>query len=77
MIISAAGAVGKSTLANEMACKKSAPIWDLAMASAVGENSMTGQLTTSFGFDLAAAVSAKLASGQLFLIIDALDEGHE
>ena len=76
VIISAAGAVGKSTLANELAYKKHAPIWDLAKASAVGENSVTGQLTTSFGFELAAKVSEKLHTGELFLIVDALDEAR-
>ena len=76
MIISAAGAVGKSTLANEIAYRKQAPIWDLAQASAVGANSVTGQLTASFGFSLAGKVNAKLASGEFFLIVDALDEAR-
>lgn len=76
IIVSAAGAVGKSTLANELASKKQAPIWDLAQASAVGENSLTGQLTTSFGFDGAARVSAGLANGTVFIIVDALDEAR-
>lgn len=76
LIISAAGAVGKSTLANEIACAKRAPIWDLAQAAAVGGNSMTGQLTASFGFELAGQVSAKLMGGELFLIVDALDEAR-
>lgn len=75
-IISAAGAVGKSTLANELAYLAKAPIWDLAQASAVGGNSATGQLTASFGFSLAGSVSARLAAGELFLIIDALDEAR-
>jgi hypothetical protein len=34
MIISAAGAVGKSTLAKEIAARKQSPIWDLARALA-------------------------------------------
>ena len=76
MIISAAGAVGKSTFARELAHRKNAPIWDLAQASAVGGNSLAGQMTASFGFSLAAQVSASLANGTLFLIIDALDEAR-
>ena len=76
MIISAAGAVGKSTLANELAYRKKAPIWDLAQATAVGGNSVTGQLIASFGFALAGSVNTKLANGELFLIIDALDEAR-
>ena len=76
MVISAAGAAGKSTIAREIAHKRQAPIWDLADASAVGENSLTGQLTSSFGFSLAGKVSTDLKTGTLFLIIDALDEAR-
>lgn len=76
MIISAAGAVGKSTLAKEIAFHKQAPIWDLAQAAAVGENSVTGQITTSFGFSFVGEANTKLITGQLFLIIDALDEAR-
>lgn len=76
MIISAAGAVGKSTLASEIAFAKKAPLWDLAQAPAVGGNSATGQLTASFGFNLIGTVSSKIAAGELFLIIDALDEAR-
>jgi hypothetical protein len=76
MIISAAGAVGKSTLANELAYRKRAPIWDLAQTAAVGGNSLTGQLTASFGFAQAGSVSSKLNSGELFLVVDALDEAR-
>lgn len=76
MIISAAGAVGKSTLGNELARRKQAPIWDLAQASTVGGNSLTGQLTTSFGFKLAADVSERITAGEFFLVVDALDEAR-
>ncbi len=76
MIISAAGAVGKTTLAQEVAYRKQAPIWDLAQGSAVGGNSMIGQLTASFGFDLASQVSGKLSQGELFILVDALDEAR-
>lgn len=76
MIISAAGAVGKSTLANELAYRKRAPIWDLAQAPAVGGNSLNGYLTASFGFAQAGTVSSKLSSGELFLIVDGLDEAR-
>ncbi len=74
IIISAAGAVGKSTLAKEIAYRKQSPIWDLAKAKAVGEDSVTGQITSAFGFEIAAQVSQQLLKGRLFLLIDALDE---
>jgi hypothetical protein len=76
IIISAAGAVGKSTLAAEIAHRKRAPIWDLAKAEAVGGNSLTGQVTTAFGFGTAAQVSQQFLEGGLFLLIDALDEAR-
>lgn len=76
LIISAAGAVGKSTLANQIAFEKHAPIWDLAQSDAVGQNSLIGQITASFGFQLAGQVSSGLQNGTLFLVIDALDEAR-
>jgi len=76
VILSAAGAVGKSTLAREIAFAKRAPLWDLAQADAVGGNSLTGQISASFGFKLAGEISAKLDNGELFLIVDALDEAR-
>ena len=76
IIISAAGAVGKSTLAREMASCKCAPIWDLAAATAVGGHSAEGQLLSSFGFGTIAEVNRLLTTGDLFLIIDALDEAR-
>ncbi len=76
MIISAAGAVGKSTLARQVGFRKRAPIWDLAQAAAVGGNSMNGQLIASFDYEVAARASRLLSEGQLFLIVDALDEAR-
>jgi hypothetical protein len=76
MIISAAGAVGKSTLAREIANRKHAPIWSLDQASAVGDNSMTGQLTTAFGFQVASRANRGFEVGSLFIIVDALDEAR-
>ena len=75
-IISAAGAVGKSTLARQIASRKRAPIWDLAQAEPVGGKTADGQLIASFGFDVAAKVSELLSGGHLFLIVDALDEAR-
>lgn len=76
VIISAAGAVGKSTLAKEIAFRKHAPIWDLAQAPAVGNNSMKGQLAASFDFAHVADVNQALIKNKLFLIVDALDEAR-
>lgn len=76
VIISAAGAVGKSTIAREIAHRQGAPLWDLAQAAAVGANSVSGQLSTSFGFSAVARASELLRKGEMFLIVDALDEAR-
>jgi hypothetical protein len=76
MIVSAAGAVGKSTLARQIAQRKKAPLWDLAQAAAVGNNSLVGQLTASFGIELFGNVSSMLKTGKLFIVVDALDEAR-
>jgi hypothetical protein len=70
IIISAAGAVGKSTLAQELAFRKKAPIWDLAQASAVGGNSVDGQLIASFGFEIATNVNRLAPLENLWVIFD-------
>jgi len=44
IIVSAAGAVGKTTLARQVAHKRNAPYWDLAVDDAVGGHSLTGAL---------------------------------
>jgi hypothetical protein len=76
LIISAAGAVGKSTLGRQIAFRKGVPIWDLADAPAVGGGSLTGQLATSFGFLKSAEIQERLSSGRQFFVIDALDEAR-
>jgi hypothetical protein len=73
LVISAPGAVGKSTLARELAYRKGAPLLDLAEEDTVGAHSVLGRLTSSFG---SYSYSTALSQGKLFLVIDALDEGR-
>ena len=72
-IISAAGAVGKTTLANELAFRKKTLLWDLAQSRAVGQSSLSGTLLSVFGTAQIAGIDSSLRSGKLFLVIDALD----
>lgn len=67
VLISAPGAVGKSTLAKQIACKTSSLYVDLATAKPVAANSLAGGLKTS-GLD--AAWDAQ----ELAMLIDGLDE---
>lgn len=76
IIISAAGAVGKSTLARELAHARGAPLWDLSLSGPVGQHSLQGMLAAEFGVASVGQVYAALQSGSLFLVIDALDEAR-
>jgi hypothetical protein len=74
VIVSAAGAVGKSTLAAELAAARRAPLWDLALSQGIAGASLTGRLTEDFGAEAMSAIYQSLYRGELFLVIDALDE---
>ena len=76
LIISAPGAVGKSTLAEAIACDKQALLWDLATASEVGEASLEGMLFNTLASGMVEDFREYMAEGLQFLIIDALDEGR-
>ena len=76
LVISAPGAVGKSTLANEIARRKQALIWDLALAPEVGGNSLRGILHVTLARGFTDEYLDYMSDGLQFLIIDALDEGR-
>ena len=76
IVLSASGAVGKSTVAREISHAKQAPLWDLSQYSTVGKGSLVGAIGPAFGFAQLAAVMGDLAAGKLFLVIDALDEAR-
>ncbi len=77
VVISAAGAVGKSTVAREVAHVKSAPLWDLSLAGPIAaKHSLIGLFQAGFGVSGLPEVYRQLAAGELFLVIDALDEAR-
>lgn len=76
LVISAPGAVGKSTLAKELAFRLGAPLWDLSEADAIGAYSVIGRLTKSFGTSGLPGVQTSMSAGQGFIVVDALDEGR-
>lgn len=76
LIISAPGAVGKSTLSKSLALEKGAILYDLAATAPVGSSSFSGALLNAFGGDLADQFSEYLSEGLQFVVIDALDEGR-
>ncbi|MYF20198.1 MAG: hypothetical protein F4218_06170, partial [Synechococcus sp. SB0677_bin_5] len=68
-MVSAPGAVGKSTLARQIAFKAKAVLFDLAKAGCVGDNTISGGL---FKMKLA----QKFQQGYVSLVIDGLDEAR-
>ena len=76
LIVSAPGAVGKSTLARRIAFEKRALLWDLALAPEVGSGSLDGTIFKSLSTGLAEDFREYMTEGLQFLIVDALDEGR-
>jgi hypothetical protein len=74
IIVSGAGAVGKTTFARQIAFKCDAPYWDLAADQPIGAHGLDGALVQSFGYT--PAVENHLKGGKLFLIVDAFDEAR-
>ena len=72
LIVSAPGAVGKSTFARKLGRKVNFAVVDLSKTSPLGGNFFKGGLANAFGMG---ALSAA-ANGSLGLIVDALDEGQ-
>ena len=75
LIVSAPGAVGKSTLAKAIAFDKKALLWDLAAAPEVAGGSLNGMLFSTLGTGQTDFLEF-MTEGLQFLIIDALDEGR-
>jgi hypothetical protein len=76
VVVSAAGAVGKSTMAAELAAQRNMALWNLAKAGSVGQGSLHGMIAQAFGIQNAAAVNTALGAGTFGIVIDALDEGR-
>lgn len=73
VLISCAGAVGKSEMSKYISAKYHMPVLDLALHKAVGDSTMTGVLANEYK-DLN-AVKQELKDGKESILIDALDEG--
>ena len=76
VIVSAAGAAGKTTVAREVAQRGGVPLWDLAASGPVGQHSMAGMLLEAFGPSETGKVFDAFERGDFFLVIDALDEAR-
>lgn len=74
VLVSAAGATGKTAMCRHISSNLNIPVFDLGIAREVASNSLTGALFKEFGTDFSKYLSA-VQEGLQSLIIDALDEG--
>jgi hypothetical protein len=74
VLLSAPGAVGKSTLAKELAFTTGALLWDLSKFQ-VGSSTFSGRLLDAYK-EKATGVQKRFANGTFFFIFDALDEAQ-
>jgi hypothetical protein len=76
LLISAVGATGKSTLAQILSNRLNLPLLSLGRHKPVGDNTLTGLLTTSFAVEQLSVIFQSLDSGEYGIIIDGIDEGR-
>lgn len=76
ILVSAAGATGKSALANVLSHELSIPLLDLSKHKPVGDNTLTGLVADSFDFDNLSKVLEGFKKGSFGIIIDGVDEGR-
>lgn len=74
VLLSAAGAVGKSTLAGELAFRTGSPLWDLSQFQ-VGSRTFSGTILEAYNFE-ATGVLKRFHSGSFVFVLDALDEAQ-
>ena len=76
LLISAVGATGKSTLAQVLASRLNLPLLNLGRHKPVGDNTLTGLLTTSFAVEQLSSIFQGIDSGEYGIVIDGIDEGR-
>jgi hypothetical protein len=74
VILSAPGAVGKSTVAAQIASAARAFLWDLSKFQ-VGSRTFAGTILELYGF-VSTGVQKRLREGNFLFVLDALDEAE-
>lgn len=77
LLISAAGATGKSELMKRLSYDLKSPFIDLGKSEVIGGNSLTGIIFNTLSPDNGAQLLKDLENGNGLIIIDALDEGYQ
>jgi hypothetical protein len=75
VLVSARGAVGKTTFAGELASKTGAHLWPLGKFQ-VGHQFLEGALATAYGDDSYSQVARELREGKRLVVLDGLDEAR-
>jgi len=75
VVISAPGAVGKTSLASYIAASKNLFLWDLSRLK-LGDNSFIGTIADCFGINSLSHILKDLEHGLIGFIFDALDEAQ-
>ena len=76
VLISAVGATGKSALAHVLSNRTSLPLLDLGKHKPVGDNTLTGLLTSAFHVEDLSRIFQGTRSGTYGVIIDGIDEAR-
>jgi hypothetical protein len=75
VLISARGAVGKTTLASELASRVGAHLWALGKFQ-VGHQFLEGALAKAYGDEAYSQVASELREGKRLVVLDGLDEAR-
>ena len=75
VLIEARAAVGKSMLARHLVYKTGGLYWDMSEIH-VGHGTLYGRLAQTFGMNALGGIVARLMSGEMLLVIDAVDEAE-
>ena len=76
VLISAVGATGKSTLAHVLSNRTRLPLLELGKHKPVGDNTLTGLLTSAFHVEDLSKLFQGIRSGTYGVIIDGIDEAR-
>jgi hypothetical protein len=76
ILITAAGATGKTALAQQLSYMNQIPIFDLSIHDPVGSKSLSGVLTEAFTYNKVGEIISKMERGEYSIIVEALDEGR-
>lgn len=76
VLVSALGASGKTILARHLSAETGLPVLDLGQHRPVGDNTLTGLITSSFRLEDVSQVLVGLSKGGYGVIIDGVDEGR-